>query len=68
MDSLITKGYRLEKRFVALDCRPVRFFCSKCEKLFTMGEKESVHRHKREYHHHITTRGRQTEAGRQTGS
>lgn len=32
----------MEKRFVAFDCRPVRFFCSKCEKPFTMNETERI--------------------------
>lgn len=41
---LITKGYRMEKRLVAFDCRPLRFFCGKCEKPFSMDETERVHR------------------------
>lgn len=41
---LITKGYRMEKRLIAFDCRPLRFFCGKCEKPFSMDETERVHR------------------------
>ena len=41
---LITKGYRMEKRLVAFDCRPLRFFCGKCEKPFSIDETERVHR------------------------
>lgn len=32
----------MEKRYVAFDCRPVRFYCSKCEKPFTMNETERL--------------------------
>ena len=50
---LITKGYRMEKRLVAFDCRPLRFFCGKCERAFTIDETERVDRHKSESFHHI---------------
>ncbi|KAF9891338.1 hypothetical protein FE257_004193 [Aspergillus nanangensis] len=36
-DRLITKGYRMEKRLIPLDCRPLRFFCSSCERHFAFG-------------------------------
>lgn len=38
----------MEKRLVALDCRPLRFFCAKCENPFSMDETERVDRYKRE--------------------
>ena len=34
----------MEKRLIAFDCRPLRFFCGKCEKPFSMDETERVHR------------------------
>ncbi|KAL4738553.1 hypothetical protein BDV11DRAFT_205836 [Aspergillus similis] len=34
-DRLITKGFRMEKRLLPLDARPIRFFCSYCERLFS---------------------------------
>ncbi|KAL2871372.1 tetratricopeptide repeat protein [Aspergillus lucknowensis] len=37
-DRLITKGYRMEKRLIPLDSRPIRFFCSECEKPFSLSE------------------------------
>ncbi|KAL2786812.1 hypothetical protein BJX66DRAFT_312104 [Aspergillus keveii] len=37
-DRLITKGYRMEKRLIALDSRPIRFFCSACERPFALSE------------------------------
>ncbi|KAJ0425297.1 hypothetical protein BJY00DRAFT_325597 [Aspergillus carlsbadensis] len=37
-DRLITKGYRMEKRLIPLDSRPIRFFCSACERPFAMSE------------------------------
>ncbi|KAL4927505.1 uncharacterized protein BDV17DRAFT_292506 [Aspergillus undulatus] len=43
-DRLITKGYRMEKRMVPLDCRPIRFFCSTCDRPFSQGENELVER------------------------
>ncbi|KAL4911688.1 hypothetical protein BDW62DRAFT_207200 [Aspergillus aurantiobrunneus] len=43
-DRLITKGYRMEKRLIPLDSRPVRFFCSNCERLFALGDDEMVER------------------------
>ncbi|KAF7174965.1 hypothetical protein CNMCM7691_005433 [Aspergillus felis] len=41
-DRLITKGYRMEKRFLPLKSRPLRFFCEHCEKQFTMGDKDDI--------------------------
>ncbi|RLM01549.1 hypothetical protein CFD26_108537 [Aspergillus turcosus] len=41
-DRLITRGYRMEKRFLPLNSRPLRFFCEHCEKQFTMGDKDEV--------------------------
>ncbi|KAL4794433.1 hypothetical protein BDV19DRAFT_399414 [Aspergillus venezuelensis] len=43
-DRLITKGYRMEKRLVPLDCRPIRFFCSNCERPFSLSEDDAVER------------------------
>ncbi|KAL4976466.1 hypothetical protein BDW66DRAFT_166440 [Aspergillus desertorum] len=37
-DRLITKGYRLEKRLLSLNARPIRFFCGSCERPFSPGE------------------------------
>ncbi|KAL3456060.1 hypothetical protein BJX64DRAFT_294426 [Aspergillus heterothallicus] len=37
-DRLITKGYRMEKRLIPLDSRPIRFFCSVCERPFSLSE------------------------------
>ncbi|KAL2811798.1 hypothetical protein BJX63DRAFT_269183 [Aspergillus granulosus] len=37
-DRLITKGYRMEKRLIPLDSRPIRFFCSACERPFSLSE------------------------------
>ncbi|CEL01722.1 hypothetical protein ASPCAL01301 [Aspergillus calidoustus] len=37
-DRLITKGYRMEKRLIPLDSRPIRFFCSACERPFALSE------------------------------
>lgn len=48
---LITKGYRMEKRLMAFDCRPLRFFCGKCERAFAIDETERVNRHKSESMH-----------------
>ncbi|PWY80918.1 tetratricopeptide repeat domain protein [Aspergillus sclerotioniger CBS 115572] len=39
-DRLITKGYRVEKRFIPLNSRPICFFCGNCERLFTFGDGE----------------------------
>ncbi|GKZ48471.1 hypothetical protein AbraIFM66951_000533 [Aspergillus brasiliensis] len=39
-DRLITKGYRVEKRFIPLNSRPVCFFCGNCERPFTFGDDE----------------------------
>ncbi|KAH1762083.1 hypothetical protein EMGR_004868 [Emarellia grisea] len=41
-DRLITKGYRMEKRFLPLNSRPLRFFCEHCEKQFTMDDKDEI--------------------------
>ncbi|KAL5339735.1 hypothetical protein BJX70DRAFT_363011 [Aspergillus crustosus] len=35
-DRLITKGYRMEKRLIPLDSRPIRFFCNECERPFAL--------------------------------
>ncbi|KAL4954001.1 hypothetical protein BDW69DRAFT_164016 [Aspergillus filifer] len=43
-DRLITKGYRMEKRLVPVDCRPIRFFCNDCERPFSLGEDDVVER------------------------
>ncbi|KAL4967396.1 tetratricopeptide repeat protein [Aspergillus stella-maris] len=43
-DRLITKGYRMEKRLVPLDCRPIRFFCNNCERPFSLSEDDMVER------------------------
>ncbi|KAL4945135.1 hypothetical protein BDV06DRAFT_231825 [Aspergillus oleicola] len=43
-DRLITKGYRMEKRLVPLDCRPIRFFCNHCERPFSLSEDDVVER------------------------
>jgi len=51
--SLITKGYRMEKRLVAFDCRPLRFFCGKCERAFAIDETERVDRLKSESFYHM---------------
>ncbi|KAL4995851.1 hypothetical protein BDV10DRAFT_202764 [Aspergillus recurvatus] len=37
-DRLITRGYRMEKRLLPLDARPIRFFCSYCERPFSPGD------------------------------
>ncbi|KAE8383183.1 hypothetical protein BDV26DRAFT_251861 [Aspergillus bertholletiae] len=37
-DRLITKGYRMEKRFVPLDSRPVRCYCGSCERHFAIDD------------------------------
>ncbi|GLA75540.1 hypothetical protein AtubIFM55763_006819 [Aspergillus tubingensis] len=37
---LITKGYRVEKRFIPLNSRPICFFCGNCERPFTFGDGE----------------------------
>ncbi|KAL4992841.1 hypothetical protein BDW68DRAFT_172866 [Aspergillus falconensis] len=37
-DRLITKGYRMEKRLLPLDARPIQFFCSYCERPFSPGD------------------------------
>ncbi|KAL4872109.1 hypothetical protein BDV12DRAFT_6703 [Aspergillus spectabilis] len=37
-DRLITKGYRMEKRLIPLDSRPIRFFCSECERPFSLSD------------------------------
>lgn len=39
-NSLITKGYRVEKRFIPLNSRPICFFCGNCERPFTFGDGE----------------------------
>ncbi|RAH42198.1 TPR-like protein [Aspergillus brunneoviolaceus CBS 621.78] len=39
-DRLITKGYRMEKRLIPVNCRPIRFFCDYCDKIFTFGEED----------------------------
>ncbi|PYH48158.1 uncharacterized protein BP01DRAFT_413884 [Aspergillus saccharolyticus JOP 1030-1] len=39
-DRLITKGYRMEKRLIPVNCRPIRFFCDNCDKVFTFGEED----------------------------
>ncbi|KAI2890517.1 hypothetical protein CBS76997_6616 [Aspergillus niger] len=39
-DRLITKGYRVEKRFIPLNSRPICFFCGNCERPFTFGNGE----------------------------
>ncbi|PYH66201.1 tetratricopeptide repeat protein [Aspergillus vadensis CBS 113365] len=39
-DRLITKGYRVEKRFIPLNSRPICFFCGNCERPFTFGDGE----------------------------
>ncbi|PLN83555.1 hypothetical protein BDW42DRAFT_64314 [Aspergillus taichungensis] len=44
-DRLITKGYRMEKRLVSFDCRPIRFFCGHCDRHFAIGpEDEQIER------------------------
>ncbi|KAL4778567.1 hypothetical protein BJX76DRAFT_362611 [Aspergillus varians] len=43
-DRLITKGYRMEKRLVPLDSRPIRFYCSTCERAFCVGDDVKVER------------------------
>ncbi|KAL2828170.1 hypothetical protein BDW59DRAFT_171016 [Aspergillus cavernicola] len=35
-DRLITKGYRMEKRLIPLDSRPIQFFCGSCENPFSL--------------------------------
>ncbi|KAI9375845.1 hypothetical protein BJX61DRAFT_548625 [Aspergillus egyptiacus] len=40
-DRLITKGYRMEKRLIPLDSRPIRFFCSSCERPFSLSHDET---------------------------
>ncbi|PYI10740.1 TPR-like protein [Aspergillus sclerotiicarbonarius CBS 121057] len=37
---LITKGYRVEKRFIPINSRPLCFFCGNCERPFTFGDGE----------------------------
>ncbi|KAL4803284.1 hypothetical protein BDV18DRAFT_145557 [Aspergillus unguis] len=37
-DRLITKGYRMEKRFIPLDARPIRFFCNTCDRPFALDD------------------------------
>jgi RNase P subunit RPR2 len=32
----------MEKRFLPLNSRPLRFFCEHCEKQFTMGDKDEI--------------------------
>ncbi|KAF7165458.1 hypothetical protein CNMCM6106_001616 [Aspergillus hiratsukae] len=41
-DRLITRGYRMEKRFLPVNSRPLRFFCEHCEKQFTVGNKDEI--------------------------
>lgn len=41
----------MEKRLVAFDCRPLRFFCGKCERAFAIDETERVDRYKSESSH-----------------
>ncbi|OGM50232.1 hypothetical protein ABOM_001157 [Aspergillus bombycis] len=43
-DRLITKGYRMEKRFIPLDSRPVRFYCGMCEKHFAIDDDKPLDR------------------------
>lgn len=40
------KGYRMEKRFIPLHCRSLRFFCKGCEQPFSIGDGEVVSRPK----------------------
>lgn len=42
---LITKGYRMEKRFIPLQCPSLRIFCYECEHTFVL-EGEVVPREK----------------------
>ncbi|OOO05908.1 hypothetical protein OAory_01015690 [Aspergillus oryzae] len=37
-DRLITKGYRMEKRFIPLDSRTIRFYCGSCERHFAVDD------------------------------
>ncbi|PWY72311.1 tetratricopeptide repeat domain protein [Aspergillus heteromorphus CBS 117.55] len=52
-DRLITKGYRVEKRFISLNSRPIYFFCDNCERQFTFGEddNEGLDRQRDESHY-----------------
>ncbi|KAB8237700.1 tetratricopeptide repeat protein [Aspergillus alliaceus] len=43
-DRLITKGYRMEKRLVPLESRPIRFYCGSCERHFAIDEHEPLDR------------------------
>ncbi|XHF96765.1 hypothetical protein AWENTII_000383 [Aspergillus wentii] len=43
-DRLIKKGYRMEKRLVPLNCQPIRFYCSKCDKQFAIDADDKVDR------------------------
>lgn len=47
----------MEKRLVAFDCRPLRFFCGKCERAFAIDETERVDRFKSESSPHGTYKG-----------
>ncbi|KAB8264007.1 hypothetical protein BDV32DRAFT_91732 [Aspergillus pseudonomiae] len=43
-DRLITKGYRMEKRFIPLGSRPVRFYCGICERHFAVDDDKPLDR------------------------
>ncbi|PYH94270.1 tetratricopeptide repeat domain protein [Aspergillus ellipticus CBS 707.79] len=51
-DRLITKGYRVEKRLISFNSRPIYFFCDNCERQFTFGddENEGLNRKRSESH------------------
>lgn len=46
--SLIKKGYRVEKKSIPLDARPLRIPCGKCEGQFTSEEDRKAHEVTRE--------------------
>ena len=49
LHSLITKGYRMEKRYIPLQCRSLRIFCVDCEQTFSF-DGEIVPRRKGKAH------------------
>lgn len=44
--SLITKGYRIEKKLVPLNSRPLRFYCQNCDRIFTVDDHQKLRSHK----------------------
>lgn len=39
----------MEKRLIPLDCRPIRFFCNRCERSFAVDDDEPAERQRSTY-------------------